>query len=47
MTAVILIVCFALGLVLCLVTFVQTLYLETMRLRNARTVNCTFCKAAR
>lgn len=34
MTALVLIACFALGLLLCLVTFVQTLYLEAMRLRT-------------
>ncbi|MCU1263205.1 MAG: domain containing protein [Bryobacterales bacterium] len=45
MTAIILIVCFALGLVLCLVTFVQTLYLETMRLRTRDLPSLQFFKS--
>ena len=45
MTALILIVCFALGLVLCLVTFVQTLYLETMRLRTRDLPSLQFFKS--
>jgi putative hemolysin len=45
MTALILIACFALGLLVCLVTFVQTLYLETMRLRTRDLPSLQFFKS--
>ena len=45
MTALILIACFALGLLLCLITFVQTLYLETMRLRTRDLPSLQFFKS--
>jgi putative hemolysin len=45
MTALLLFACFALGLLLCLVTFVQTLYLETMRLRTRDLPSLQFFKS--
>ncbi len=45
MTALLLIAGFALGVLLCLVTFVQTLYLETMRLRTRDMPSLQFFKS--